>query len=192
MINPAFHSMLVHLLMGTMFLFSLAFAAKIYLDKRNPGLGASLKKELDFVFLFSGAAGFIILVITIISGFIIMPLMAMLNSGIMKNKITLSFIMLVFIAAFIVARYLYRQSIQENRPLYIFTALLGVLAFVFGIMASSIGGELTNRSSGFENIVKFLPVNTRWTFYLPLSLLLVVVFLGVLSIFIGYRYRKES
>lgn len=192
MINPAFHSMLVHLLMGTMFIFSLSVAAKIYLLKRNPALSESLKKELDFVMLMSVSAGFIFLVLTIITGFIIMPVMAMLNSGIMKNKITISFVMLVFASAFVIIRYLYRESILENRPLYIFTALLGVLAFISGILASSIGGELTNRSSGFENIVKLLPVNTRWTFYLPLSLLLVVVLLGAVSIFIGYRYKRES
>ena len=192
MINPAFHSMLLHLLMGTMFIFSLSVAAKIYLRKRNPALGESLKKEMDFVMLLSVSSGFIFLVLTIISGFIIMPMMAMLNSGIIKNKITISLVMLVFTAAFIVIRYLYRESILENRPLYIFTALLGVLAFVFGIVASSIGGELTNRSSGFENIVKLLPVNTRWTFYLPLSVLFVIVLLGAVSIFIGYRYKRES
>lgn len=192
MINPAFHSMLVHLFMGSLFILILAVLIKIYVVSKNPVKSESYGRQLDFVVLFSGTAVLFLAALSIISGFLIMPIRAMLNSGIIKNKITVGILMFILVTAFMGIRYFYRETIHNKKGLYLFSSFLAVAAFGLGIVASSIGGELTNRSSGFEKIAKFFFLETRWTFYLPTIILVIIALFAFASLILGLMYKKRS
>lgn len=191
MINPAIHSMGVHLFMGALFVVCLATIAKFYIEKKKVSLAASYGRQIDYVVVFSGTAALFLSAFSIITGFLILPIGAMLSSGIIKNKITVSLLLFIIMTAFIAIRYFYKEIIHERRGLYLFSSFLVLSAFGLGIVTSSIGGELTNRSSGFEKILNFFYIETRWTFYLPTSLLVIVTILALASLIFAFLYNKH-
>jgi hypothetical protein len=178
--------------MGSLFILILAVLIKIYVVSKNPVKSESYGRQLDFVVLFSGTAVLFLAALSIISGFLIMPIRAMLNSGIIKNKITVGILMFILVTAFMGIRYFYRETIHNKKGLYLFSSFLAVAAFGLGIVASSIGGELTNRSSGFEKIAKFFFLETRWTFYLPTIILVIIALFAFASLILGLMYKKRS
>lgn len=191
MINPAIHSMSVHLFMGTLFVVSLAAVVKFYIEKKHIAWAELYGRQIDFVVLFAGAAALFLSAFSIITGFLVMPIGAMLNSGIIKNKITVSLMLLIMMTAFIAIRYFYKKIIHARRGLYLFSSFLVLSAFGLGVVTSSIGGELTNRSSGFEKILNYFYIETRWTFYLPTTLLVIVTVLAFASLILAFMYNKH-
>jgi len=191
MINPAIHSMSVHLFMGALFVVCLAAVVKFYIEKKNIALAESYGRQIDFVVQFSGTAALFLSALSIVTGFLIMPIGALLSSGIIKNKITVSLMLFIMMTAFIAIRYFYKEIIHERRGLYLFSSFLALSAFGLGIVSSSIGGELTNRSSGFEKILNYFYIETRWTFYLPTSLLVIITVLALASLIFASMYNKH-
>ena len=192
MINTAIHSMCVHLFMGALFVVCLAAVVKFYIEKKNIGLAESYGRQIDFVVLFSGAAALFLSALSIITGFLIMPIGAMLSSGIIKNKITISLLLFIMMTAFIGIRYFYKEIIHGRKELYLFSSFLPLSAFGLGIVSSSIGGELTNRSSGFEKIMNFFYIETRWTFYLPTTMLVIITIIALASLIFAFMYNKHA
>ena len=192
-INPAFHSMQVHLLMGSLFVAGFSILATIVLKKIQPEFHEKFKGHIDATIWISVGLAAILIISSIITGFFSLPIMAMLNSSIIKNKIFISLLMMLIIFFSLGIRYFYRnREFLENRSLQRFSIGLVLFTFVLGVVASSIGGDITGRSSGFEQILLLLGIQTRWTFYLPNSLLLIVLGLGIIAVILPYLISNNK
>lgn len=179
--KPAFHTMIVSVLTGIFSLTVLGVALRLYIQRFKPDLKDTVGKYADFMAWLSALIGFLMIFAALVTGFSIWPKMAVLNSSILKNKIFTSVLLLIFWGLFLYIRYRYRKTLWENTALSIYYSLLGLGAFFWGIVTNSIGGDVAGNSSGFEYLVRIFTVDTRWTFYLPNSILIVIVGLGVLA-----------
>ena len=63
---------------------------------------------------------------------------------------------------------------------------------VFGMITSSIGGDGAGNPSGFENIVRILGVETRYTFYLPTWLNVAIIAGGVILLVLAFTARSRA
>lgn len=190
--KPAFHTITVSLLTGIFSVTVLGVIIRIYVEKFRPNVKETIGKYADFMAWFSALIGFLLIFIALITGFSIWPKTAVLNSSILKNKIFTAVLLLIFWGLFLFIRYRYRKGLWENGALSIYYALLAIGAFFWGVVTNSIGGDVAGNSSGFEYIVRIFAVDTRWTFYLPNSIIITLVVLGLLSLILPSFFKKKD
>lgn len=190
--KPAFHTIIVSLITGIFSISILGIFIRMYIQKFKPDLKNTIGKYADFMAWFSALVGFLLIFAALITGFAIWPTSAVLNSSILKNKIFTALLLLLFWAIFLFIRYRYRQQLWENKPLRIFYALLGIGAFFWGVVTNSIGGDVAGNASGFEYLVQLVTVDTRWTFYLPNTILLLLLGLGIVSIILPGFFKSKK
>lgn len=190
--KPAFHTITVSVLTGIFSLTILGVFLRLFIQKFKPDLKDTVGKYADFMAWFSALLGFVLIFAALITGFSIWPKAAVLNSSILKNKIFTAVLLLIFWGLFLYIRYRYRKALWENGALSIYYSLLALGAFFWGVVTNSIGGDVAGNSSGFEYLVRIFTVDTRWTFYLPNSILLVIVGLGVVSFVLSFFLKKKD
>jgi hypothetical protein len=134
----------------------------------------------DFGLLVSAAVGFLIALGGLVTGVGLWPMEAVLNSPLLKNKLT-TVTMLVLIWGMFLFLRMTRGPDLWNRPvLASFASVLVIGGFFMNVLANSIGGDVAGNASGFEEIVRLFGIETRHTFYLPTWLVAVVFALGAL------------
>lgn len=190
--KPAFHTMVVSLMTGIFSISVLGIALRLYVQKFKPNLKDTIGKYADFMAWFSAAVGFLLIFAALITGFAIWPIDAVLNSSILKNKIFTALLVLVFWAVFLFVRYRYKIQLWENGPLSIYYSLLGIGAFMWGVIANSIGGDVAGNPSGFEELPRLITVDTRWTFYLPTWTILFILGLGVVALVLPMAVKSQT
>ncbi|SES05619.1 hypothetical protein [Salisediminibacterium halotolerans] len=179
--NAAFHAIVVSILTGAFAISVLALVIRFYVQLKAKGKIETLGRYADFTAWISALTGFLLIFAAIVTGFAIWPLEAVMNSPILKNKIFTATILLVFWALFLWMRWRYKQRIYESTVLSAYYFLLGLGAFGWGVVTNSIGGDVAGNSSGFEYLMHLFAIDTRWSFYLPNWMLVVIVGLGVIA-----------
>lgn len=180
--NSAFHSMFVHLLTGAFAMTVLALFIRIYVQRWKKELIPTVGKYTDFMIWVTALAGFLLFFAALVTGALIWPMSAVLNSSILKNKIFTAILMMIFWGLVLFMRYKYRQDLWRNNLLAMYYSLLAIGAFFWGTVTNSVGGDIAGNSSGFEYIFHLIGVDTRWSFYLPTPILLMIVGLGVAAV----------
>ena len=71
-----------------------------------------------------------------------------------------------------------------------YVTLLALSGFAFGMITNSIGGDVAGNPSGFENIVRILGVETRYTFYLPTWLNGATFAAGIVALAVAFIARR--
>ncbi len=188
--RPAYHTIVVGLVSGLMLFALIATVVRVFLRLR--GREASpLATAADRAAVAAASLGIALTVVGIITGFLVWPLEATLRSPVMKNKILASFLSVAFWGAFLAVRFRRGPLLWSNLTLGVYAVMLAASGFVFGMITSSIGGDAAGNPSGFENIVRIFGVETRFTFYLPTWLNLVVIVLGVLALVVAFTARSH-
>ncbi len=188
--RPAYHTIVVGLVSGLMLFALIATVVRVFLRLR--GREASpLATAADRAAVAAASLGIALTVVGIITGFLVWPLEATLRSPVMKNKILASFLSVAFWGAFLAVRFRRGPQLWSNLTLGVYAVMLAASGFVFGMITSSIGGDAAGNPSGFENIVRIFGVETRFTFYLPTWLNLVVIVLGVLALVVAFTARSH-
>lgn len=190
--KPAFHTIIVSLLTGIFSISILGVVIRLYVQRFKPNLKDTVGKYADFMAWFSALLGFLLIFAALVTGFAIWPKTAVLNSSILKNKIFTAVLLLLFWAMFLFIRYRYRKELWNNGALSVYYALLALGAYFWGVVTNSIGGDVAGNSSGFEYLVRIFTVDTRWTFYLPNSIIGVIVGLGVISLILPNFFNTKG
>ena len=187
--RPAYHTIVVGLVTGLFFFALLAVLVRLALRVRSAE-DSPLATYADRAAIAAASLGLALTVIGIISGFLVWPLEATLRSPVMKNKILSSFLILAFWGAYLVVRIRRGAQVWHNLTMSVYLALLALSGFAFGMITSSIGGDAAGNPSGFENIVRIFGVETRFTFYLPTWLNLLIIVLGIGALVLGITMKR--
>jgi hypothetical protein len=87
--KPAYHSILVHLTAGPLIVTFLAATFRLWLQPRA-GIGLTIGRACDPIAFYSSLFGTAVVIMTFITGLLLRPMEAFLNSPISKNQIVLS------------------------------------------------------------------------------------------------------
>ena len=184
--NPAFHTIVVHILTGTL-LFGTAAAVALF-ALRFSGLARFryLAPAADMAALFAIWVGTVVSAAAMVTGFAIHSLEASLNSPVIRNKISTGILLIVTYGIFLFLRHRIGSRIWNNDLTAGFAAFLTVAGMHWNIVTNSIGGTVAGLPSGYENIVRFSGVETRFTYYLPSWTLLVILVVAVGMIVLAF------
>ncbi len=176
--KPAYHAIVVSLVTGLFFFAVLAVVFRALLQWRKMD-DRPIATYADRAAIGAAAIGIFLTVVGIITGFLQWPLEATLRSSLMRNKILASLLVLAFWGMFLIVRLVRGADLWRSPVMTVYVTLLALSGFAFGMITNSIGGDVAGNPSGFENIVRILGVETRFTFYLPTWLNLVIIASGV-------------
>lgn len=187
----AFHIIATSLLTGA-FALAVLFAVlrEIAVRSRMAQLRA-LAPYADYGLLISAGVGFLIALGGIITGITQWPIEAILNSPLLKNKLTTVGMLVLIWGAFLLLRIRRGTGLWDNPALASFALLLVIGGFFMNILANSIGGDVAGNASGFENIVRLFGVETRHTLYLPTWLIALTFAAGAAFLVVGFAARPE-
>ena len=172
----AYHSIAVSLLTGT-FAIALLFALISSYAARTGR--AELLLGSHFTTKAAVILGLALSFAGIITGFLIWPIEAVLNSALLKNKLFVV-IMTVLLWAMYLGVVLGKGiAVWYSGPLTLHAVALAVFGFLGNVIANSIGGDSAGNPSGFEQIIRLFGIETRWTFYLPTWMNLALVIAGI-------------
>jgi hypothetical protein len=189
-VRPAYHTIVVSLLTGLFFFALLAIALRVVLRFRGDD-DTPLATYADRAAIGAAALGVALTLIGIVTGFLIWPLEATLRSPVMKNKILSAFLVVAFWGAYLVVRARRGPAMWRNPAMAIYAVALAASGFAFGMITSSIGGDAAGNPSGFENIVRVVGVETRFTFYLPTWLNVLIILVGVGALALGFTATRN-
>lgn len=189
--TPAYHTIAVGLVTGLFFFAVLAILARAtlrFLGKDDHPIAT----YADRAAVGAVAIGLVLAVVGLVTGFLQWPLEATLRSALMKNKILAAFLMVAFWGMFLGVRWLRGPGLWKSKVMTVYATLLAVSGFVFGMITSSIGGDVAGNPTGFENIVRILGVETRYTFYLPTWLNVAIIAGGVILLVLAFAPRSRA
>jgi hypothetical protein len=189
--RPAYHTIVVSLVTGLFFFALVAVAVRVLLRFRGEE-ESPLATYADRAAVGAAAIGVALTLIGIITGFLIWPLEATLRSPVMKNKILSAFLIVAFWGAYLVVRFRRGPGLWRHPAMAVYAGALAASGFAFGMITSSIGGDAAGNPSGFENIVRIFGVETRFTFYLPTWLNILIIVLGVGALVLGFTARSTT
>jgi hypothetical protein len=180
--NPAFHIIAVSLLTGAFALAVLFFFMRVWAGP-NPGPDReAIAKAADFGLLVSAGVGLALSLIAIVTGAFIWPWEAVMNSPLVKNKLTIVIIMTLIWGMFLYLRVRRGTALWQNPILRIYGGVLVVGGFFTNMVANSIGGDIAGSASGFERIVRLFGIETRFSFYLPTWAIAIIFLLAVVAV----------
>lgn len=188
--KPAYHTIIVSLVSGLMLFALISVVVSVILRLRGRQ-SSPLATAADRAAIAAASIGVVLTVVGIVTGFLVWPLEATLRSPVMKNKILASFLSVAFWGGFLVLRFRRGPQLWSNLTIGVYATMLAASGFVFGMITSSIGGDAAGNPSGFENIVRIFGVETRFTFYLPTWLNLVVIVFGVLALVVAFTAHSH-
>jgi len=146
----------------------------------------------DRALLITSSIGFVFVVLSIFTGIFLWPFEAVINSPILKNKITIVVMLFLHWGMFLYLRIRSGPSLWNNPILFGFSTVLILGGFFTNMLANSIGGEVAGNGSGFEQLIRFFGVETRFTFYLPLWVIVVIILLSLMNIILGIAAKKQA
>ena len=192
--NPAFHSIVVHVLTGTLIFGTGAAVALFALRFSVLARFRYLAPAADMAALFAIWIGTVVSVAGMVTGFAIHSLESSLNSPVIRNKISSGILLIVTYGIFLYLRHRFGSKLWNNDLLAGFAAFLTVAGMHWNIVTNSIGGTVAGVPSGYEYLVRFSGVETRFTYYQPTwtLLLIVAVALGVVVLALTDRGEPEE
>lgn len=189
--RPAYHTIVVSLVTGLFFFAVIAVAVRAFLRWRGQD-DRPIATYADRAAVGAVAIALALTVVGIVTGFLQWPLEATLRSSLMRNKILTAFLMLAFWGMFLIVRLRRGPTLWKSPAMTVYVTLLALSGFVFGMITNSIGGDVAGNPSGFENIVRILGVETRYTFYLPTWLNFAIIGAGIVVIVVAFTGRPSK
>jgi uncharacterized membrane protein len=187
---PAYHSMLVHLITAPLLITFFAVTFRFWLQPRS-GPGLTLARACDPVAFYSSLFGMIVVLLTFVTGIMLRPLEAFLNSPISKNKIILALLTMLCWYAWMFLRLRLGRLIWDRSRFHAHFAYVMILAAtLFLIATNSIGGQLAGNPSGYEMFAKALGYRTRQALYFPTVLNVALVVAG-LAVLVGAVFAER-
>ena len=190
--NPAFHSIVVHVLTGTLMFGTFAAVALFALRFGPLSRFRHLAPAADQAALWAIWIGTVVSVAGMVTGFAIHSLESSLNSPVIRNKISSGTLLIVTYGTFLYLRHRIGSRIWNNDLLAGFAAFLTVAGMHWNIVTNSIGGTVAGVPSGYEYLVRFSGVETRFTYYLPTWVLVVVAAIGVGMLLVSVTDRGSE
>jgi hypothetical protein len=193
---PAYHSILVHLTTGPLIITFLAATYRLWLRPRS-GIGMTVTRACDPIAFYSSLFGTVFAVLTFITGLLLRPMEAFLNSPITKNKIILALLAIVCWYAWLFLRLRLGSLIWDRSRFHAhFAYVMCFAATLFLVATNSIGGQLAGNPSGYEMFSKALGYRTRQALYFPTWLNMAFVLIGAAvlagAVFTAMRRRPSS
>ncbi len=185
---PAFHAMVVSLITGLFFFALLAVLVRLVIQWRGNDPRSPLAIASDHGAVWAATVGWVLILGAVITGFTMWAPSAAFNSPIMRNKLLTSLLLVVTYALFIGMRWYLRDRIWRNKLLSAFYVMVAFAGFHWSAVTNSIGGDIAGIPSGYETIVALSGVDTRFTYYLPTWVLVVIaaISVGILTLaFLG-------
>ncbi len=187
---PAFHAIVVSLITGLFFFTVLAVVVRLVMQWRGAESRSALAVGADQGALWAATIGTALIVAAMITGFAIWAPSAAINSPIMRNKILTAILLLVTFAIFIGIRWKVGERLWHNRTLSLFYGLLALAGFHWSMVTNSIGGDIAGIPSGYETLVQWSGVETRFTYYLPTWLLVLIALVSVAMLVLAFTDRS--
>lgn len=187
--KPAFHSMFVSIQTGLFTLTAFSLLLKLLWRK---GLSTEVKRGLDLAIGVATGLGLASILVSLITGFLVWPAEAVLNSPLLKNKILTGILLTLVFGTFLCLHLRYLPSLWERKGLRAYYAILGLGGYLLIIVTNSIGGDVAGNPSGFEMLPRLIGVETRYTFYLPTWVNLVLVGLGLAALGLGIAGQRKG
>ena len=189
--KAAYHSILVHLATGPLIFAFLAASFRFWF--REPkGFLSLVWRACDVIVLYTVLFGMIIMVLTYITGLMLHPLEAFLNSPIAKNKIAIATLSIVFWGVWLVLRYRTGPDLWDVRGFAGHYAYLMIFAgAMFLVAINSIGGDIAGRPSGYEEFAMSLGFRTRHALYFPTWMNVGLWISGALGVLFAVQYRMN-
>ncbi|GEM_PF-2124408 len=190
--NPAFHSIVVHVLTGTLVFGTFAAVALFALRFSVFARFRYLAPAADQAALFAIWIGTVVSLAGMATGFAIHSLEPSLNSPVIRNKISSGILLIVTYGLFLFLRHRIGPRIWNNDLMAGFAAFLTVAGMHWNIVVNSIGGDVAGVPSGYESLVRLSGVETRFTYYLPTWTLLVIAGIAVATLVLAYTDRGSK
>ncbi|MFU8839502.1 MAG: hypothetical protein ACNA8R_02130 [Nitriliruptoraceae bacterium] len=190
--NPAFHSIVVHVLTGTLIFGTGAAVALFALRFSVLARFRYLAPAADMAALFAIWIGTLVSLAAMVTGAAIHSLEASLNSPVIRNKISSGILLIVSYGLFLFLRHRIGPRLWNNDLMAGFAAFLTAAGLHWNIVTNSIGGTVAGVPSGYENIVRFSGVETRFTYYLPSWTLLLIAAVGVGMLVLAFTDRRSK
>ena len=191
--KAAYHSILVHLATGPLVMAVVVATFYVWFPVRGDGILAKFRQASDSVVLYSVLFGAMMMGLAFVTGFLLIPAEAVLNSPITKNKITLSAFAMVFWCTWLVLRYRSGRQLWSLRGYVGHYAYLMLVAGTMSLVAvNSIGGDIAGRPSGYEALAATLGFQTRKTLYFPTWMNVLLLATGILALILAFVRRKNT
>lgn len=188
---PAFHAITVSILTGMFFFTMIAAGVRLLLALKGDSQSKTAIAA-DKASFWSALIGWVVVFAALLTGFSVWNMSAVTNSPVMRNKILAAILLLVTFAVFLAIRAKVGEGIWRNKPLAIFYVFVAAAGFHWAMVANSIGGDIAGIPSGYEQIVRLGGVETRFTYYLPFWLILVMVLASVAMLALALKPAKAS
>ncbi len=189
---PAFHAITTGLLNGLLFFALLAVVVRIVLQWRDRDARSPLAIAADQAALWAVSIGALMTLAAIITGFTIWAPSAAINSPVMRNKLLTAALMLVTYLIFLGIRWMLGENLWRSKVVSAFYGLVALAGFHWSMVTSSIGGDIAGIPSGYETIVQLSGVETRFTYYLPTWVLIVIAVLSIAMLVVALTDRESS
>ena len=190
--NPAFHSIVVHVLTGTLMFGTFAAVALFALRFSVLARFRYLAPAADMAALFAIWIGTVVSVAGMVTGFAIHSLESSLNSPVIRNKISAGILLILTYGIFLFLRHRIGSRIWNNDLTAGFAAFLAVAGMHWNIVTNSIGGTVAGVPSGYEYIVRFSGVETRFTYYLPSWTLLAIAAVAIAMLVLAFTDKGSK
>jgi hypothetical protein len=187
--KSAYHSILVHLATGPLILTFIAATLRFWFRPRGGWLH-TVWRACDPVAFYATLFGLLTIALTFLTGLLIRPLEAMLNSPITRNKILMSLLAMVCWYGWMALRLRLGQGIW-NRGSFRghFAYMLACAGTLFLISTNSVGGDLAGIPSGYEELAKAIGFQTRHTLYFPTFVNALLWCIGAAAVLAGVACR---
>ncbi len=190
--NPAFHSIVVHVLTGTLMFGTFAAVALFVLRFGALARFRYLAPAADQAALFAIWIGTVVSVAGMVTGFAIHSLESSLNSPVIRNKITSGILLILTYGLFLYLRHRIGSRIWNNDLTAGLATFLTLAGLHWNIVVNSIGGDVAGVPSGYESIVRLSGVETRFTYYLPTWVLLAIAAIVVAMLVLAFTDRGSK
>ncbi len=187
----AFHTIMVEMTTGMLVLATLAILVCVWVSLLGGDRYQRLGDYADSTALFGAAVGLPMIALAIITGFQQWPLEAFLNSVIARNKIFTAIVAFGFWAAFLLVRLAAGRRLWVSKPLALYALAMGLGGFAYLVFTASIGGDLSGKPSGFEQLARTF-VETRRTFLLPAAASVLLIAVGVALPLMAFFWSKKK
>lgn len=187
--NPAFHSIVVHVLTGALSIGAIAAVGLFALRFSPLARLRHLSPAIDLAALWSIWVGTVVSVAGMGTGLAIHSLGASLNSPVLRNKTLAGLLLILTFAVYLFLRHRFGAKLWNNDLAAGGLAFLAVAGLHWNIVVNSIGGDVAGVPSGYETIVAWSGVDTRFTYYLPTWTLITIAVISIAMLVIAWTDR---
>jgi hypothetical protein len=189
--RPAFHSILVHLATGPLILTFLVVTFRFWFRPREGWLHV-VWRACEPVAFYSTLFGLVTITLTFITGFMLRPLEAMLNSPITKNKILMGLLAMVCWYGWMALRLRLKDAIWQRGSFRAhFAYMMCFAGSLFLISTNSVGGDLAGIPSGYEEFASAFGFRTRHALYFPTWINVLLWVSGLAALAAGLYARRS-